>query len=320
MEHILTGIHVPLVTPFTADGTVARDALERLAHEVIDGGAAGVVALGTTGEPATLSADERRTVIDICARVCRERSATLMVGAGSNDTAASIEALRGLSAWPHTTAALTIVPYFTRPSEQGVVAHFTELAANSPVPLVIYNVPYRTGQAVGAATLRRLARLPGVIGVKQAVGSVDGDTVAFMADPPDGFAMLAGDDVFASPLLALGAAGAILASAHLCTGQYVDLVRTWHGGDVDRARRLGHRLATLSAALFAEPNPAVVKAVLHTQGRIPTPAVRLPLLPASPTATEMSLRHVEGLTTPVAAPGGPVQTYSTAASTSHSAR
>jgi 4-hydroxy-tetrahydrodipicolinate synthase len=295
MEHTLTGIHVPLITPFTADDRVAGDALERLAHEVIDAGAAGVVALGTTGEPATLSADERRTVVDICARVCRERSATLMVGAGSNDTAGSAEALRGLRAWPEVSAALTVVPYYTRPSEQGVIAHFTRLATESPVPLVIYHIPYRTGQVVTAATLRHLAGLPGVIGVKHAVGGIDADTVALMADRPEGFAVLAGDDIFTSPLLALGAAGAILASAHLCTAAFVELVRAWHSRDVDRARDLGHRLTALSAALFAEPNPAVVKAVLHAQSRIPTPAVRLPLLPASPAATTAALCHTDAL-------------------------
>ncbi|NJC86616.1 4-hydroxy-tetrahydrodipicolinate synthase [Planosporangium mesophilum] len=289
MRHILTGVHVPLVTPFAADGRVAGDALERLAYEVIDAGAAGVVALGTTGEPATLNADERRTVIDICARVCRERRAGLMIGAGSNDTAASVEALRGLNAWPEATAALTVVPYYSRPSERGVIAHFTRLAADSPVPLVIYHVPYRTGQAVGAGTLRHLVRLPGVIGIKYATGGIDADTVALMADRPAGFAVLAGDDAFVSPMLALGAAGGVLASAHLCTAAFVDLVHAWHSGDVDRARDLGHRLVALSAAAFAEPNPTVVKAVLHAQGRIPTPAVRLPLLPASAAATEAAL-------------------------------
>jgi 4-hydroxy-tetrahydrodipicolinate synthase len=298
MQHPLAGIHVPLVTPFTPDGQVACDALEKLAHQVIDAGAAGVVALGTTGESATLSTHERRSVIGICARVCRERSATLIVGATSNDTAASVEGLRGLRAWAEVAAALAVVPYFTRPSEQGVLAHFTRLAAESPVPLVIYNVPYRTGQVVGAATLRHLARLPRVIGVKHAVGSIDADTVALMADLPEGFAVLAGDDIFTSPLLALGAAGAILASAHLCTAQFVDLVRAWHGGDVDRARHLGHRLTALSTALFAEPNPAVVKAVLHAQARIPTPAVRLPLLPASRPATTAALRHANTLAEP----------------------
>jgi 4-hydroxy-tetrahydrodipicolinate synthase len=122
--------------------------------------------------------------------------------------------------------------------------------------------------------------VPGIIGVKHAVGAVDDVTVMMMAGRPAGFAVLAGDDMFASPLLALGAAGGILASAHLRTADFADLIAAWQAGRAAQARALGHRLAPLSAALFAEPNPAVIKGVLHAQGRIPSPAVRLPLLPA----------------------------------------
>ncbi len=280
MEASLRGLFVPLVTPFDDAGELALDALEKLAHDVVDSGAAGLVALGTTGEPATLSAAERRAVVDACARVCRERGAMLVVGAGSNDTAGSVHALEELAAWPEVSAALTVVPYYTRPSEEGVVAHFARLAAESPVPLVVYNIPYRTGRSLSLQTLLSLAGVPGIAGVKHAVGAVDQDTVLFMAAKPDGFAVLAGDDVFASPLLALGAAGGILASAHVRTREFADLVAAWQAGRTEQGRDLGHRLAPLSAALFAEPNPVVIKGVLHAQGRIPSPAVRLPLLPA----------------------------------------
>ena len=150
------------------------------------------------------------------------------------------------------------------------------------MPLIVYNVPYRTGKVVGWQTLRQLACLPGIAGVKHAVGSIDQDTVMLMANPPADFAVLAGDDVFASPLLALGAAGGILASAHLCTGEFAGLIGAWRSGQTSQARELGHLLTPLSAALFAEPNPTVIKGVLHAQGKIPSPAVRLPLLPAGP--------------------------------------
>lgn len=135
------------------------------------------------------------------------------------------------------------------------------------------------------------------------MGGVDEETVRLMADRPDGFAVLAGDDLFASPLLALGAAGAIMASAHVGTERYADLVSSWRAGEADRARPLGHRLARLSAALFAEPNPSVIKAVLHAQGHIPSPAVRLPLLPASPGATSAARRHIDELLTAVPSGG-----------------
>jgi 4-hydroxy-tetrahydrodipicolinate synthase len=280
MEGSLRGLYVPLITPFTAEGDLAPGALEELGHAVIGAGAAGLVALGTTGEPATLTAAERRAVLDICARVCRERGASLIAAAGSNDTARTVQALRDLAAWPEVSAALTVVPYYTRPSQDGVIAHFARLTADSPVPVIVYNVPYRTATSLGGRALRELARMPGIAGMKHAVGGVDHDTVMLMADRPEGFAVLAGDDMFASPLLALGAAGGILASAHLRTSEFAALIAAWHCGQADRARELGHRLAPLSAALFAEPNPAVIKGVLHARGVIPSPAVRLPLLPA----------------------------------------
>jgi 4-hydroxy-tetrahydrodipicolinate synthase len=291
----LSGLYVPLVTPFTPGGNLAPECLERLAHTVIDEGAAGVVALGTTGEPATLTAEERRTVLDICARVCRERSATLIAGAGSNDTRASALALAELRAWPEISAALTVVPYYTRPSEQGVIAHFTALASQSPVPLVVYNIPYRTGQAMGWRALRQLAGLPGIAGIKHAAGGVDSDTVMLMADLPGRFAVLGGDDVFVPALLALGAAGAIMAAANVCTGGYADMVRAWRANRADEGRALGNRLAGLSTALFAEPNPVVIKAVLHAQGRIPSPVVRLPLLAPSPDAARRAQTAAEAV-------------------------
>jgi 4-hydroxy-tetrahydrodipicolinate synthase len=285
---------VPLVTPFTADGELAVAALEKLAHAVLDGGAAGLVALGTTGEHATLTAAERVAVMDACARVSRERGVPLIAGAGSNDTASSTEAVRDLAHWPEVSAALTVVPYYSRPSEEGVVAHFTRLAAASPVPLIVYNVPYRTARPLSSQTLLRLASVPGIAGVKHAAGGIDQDTVALMAQRPADFAVLAGDDAFASPLLALGAAGGILASAHVCTGEFAALIAAWHSGQATQARDLGHRLVPLSAALFAEPNPVVIKAVLHAEGLIPSPMVRLPLLEASRASVSAALEVLRG--------------------------
>jgi 4-hydroxy-tetrahydrodipicolinate synthase len=218
--------------------------------------------------------------------VCRERSAPLVVGANTP------EALRALGDRPEVTAALTVVPPFVRPGEEGVLAHFARLAAAAPVPLVVYDIPYRTGQYLSVDALRRLAGIPGVAGLKYAPGGINADTVALLADPPAGLAVLGGDDVFVSPLLALGAHGGILASAHVATADFVALIAAWHTGDVAAARALGGRLGALSTALFAAPNPTVVKAVLHAQGRIPTPAVRLPLLPADPDLAAAALHHL----------------------------
>jgi 4-hydroxy-tetrahydrodipicolinate synthase len=276
----LQGIYVPLVTPFAEDGTVAEHPLAELAHSILENDAAGIVALGTTAEAATLDAAERRTVVDVCARVCRERGAPLIVGVGGNDTRGSVAALRELGDRPEVATALVPVPYYVRPGEDGVLAHFAALAAQTPVPLVVYHIPYRTGQELGVAALRRLAEDPMIAGVKYAAGGIDQDTVALLADPPAGFAVLAGDDAVLAPMLALGAAGGITATAHLCTRQFADLYAASRGGGIERVREAGNRLAMLVAALSSAPNPTVLKGVLHAAGRIPSAAVRLPLLPA----------------------------------------
>ncbi|MEU1537277.1 dihydrodipicolinate synthase family protein [Actinacidiphila glaucinigra] len=259
------GIHVPLITPFDEAGRVDAGALERLAHEVADGGVAGLVALGTTAEAAMLDEAEKAVVRETVGRVCRERGLWYTVGAGGTDTRRAAADLAGLDA----DAALVSVPSYVRPSQDGVVAHFDALARASAVPLVVYNIPYRTGLALTADTVRRIAAIDGIVGFKHAVGGIDQDTVLLVGEVP----LYAGDDVFAPALLALGAEGAIAASAHLATERWVELARSH-----DPAT--GQALARLAAALFAEPNPAVIKAVLHVQGRIPSPDVRLPLLPA----------------------------------------
>ncbi|MEU9377883.1 dihydrodipicolinate synthase family protein [Streptomyces sp. NPDC048255] len=291
----LEGIHVPLVTPFTPGGDIAAGALESLAHEVLDAGATGIVALGTTAEAAALDEAERDLVTDVCARVCAERGALLTVGAGASGTRAAEASLVRLARWPQARAALVTVPPFVRPSAAGVLAHFARLAAVSPVPLIVYHVPYRTGQSLDAAALRALGSLPGVAGVKYAGGGIGQDAVDLLGGLPEGFEVLAGDDAYLSPLLALGASGGILASAHLATARFAELAAAWRAGDVARARPLGHALARMSAAVFAEPNPSVVKGVLHAQGRIPSPDVRLPLLPASAAGVGAALERLAEL-------------------------
>jgi 4-hydroxy-tetrahydrodipicolinate synthase len=280
----LTGLYVPLITPFDGSGEVALGALETLARDVLGAGARGIVALGTTAEPSALTAAERHCVTGVAARVCREHGAALLVGA---HTPAELSALGDL---PGVAAALSVVPPFTRPGEAAVLAHFTRLAAASPVPLVVYDVPYRTGQYLSAGTLIQLGAVPGVAGLKYAPGGINADTITLLASPPAGLAILGGDDPFISPLLALGAHGGILASAHVATAAFARLAALWDAGQAAAAAALGHQLSALSVALFAEPNPAVIKAVLHAQGRIPTPAVRPPLLPAQPGSTAAALR------------------------------
>jgi len=274
----ISGLYVPLITPFDESGAVALGFLERLAHHVLDGGATGLVALGTSGEPFALSPSERAAVLDVVTGVARDRGAGLLVGANTHE---EVAALGG-------TPALTLVPPFVRPGEDAVVAYF----ASFPGPVLVYDIPYRTGQYLSVSALRRLAALPGVVGVKYSPGGINDDTIALLSDPPAGFAILGGEDAFIAPLLALGAHGGILVSAHLATSHFAAIVDAWLCGDVARARPLGRQLSRLSAALFAQPNPAVVKAVLHAQGLIPTPHVRPPLLPATPASTAAALALV----------------------------
>jgi 4-hydroxy-tetrahydrodipicolinate synthase len=281
-----SGLLVPVVTPFAADGRVDVDALERLADELLDAGASGIVALSTTAEPSALDGAERDAVVAACARVCGDRGADLVVGAGTNDTRTTVERHAALAGVPSVVASLAVVPYYVRPSEAGILAHFQAVAERSPVPLITYNIPYRTGRGLGAAALLELAVTDNVAGLKQAVGSLDADTLAVLAGKRDGFAVLGGDDAFLFPTMLMGGAGAIAASSHLQTERTVAMLAAGAAGDVAAGRPHAEALLGLVQALFAEPSPAVIKALLHAEGRIPTPSVRLPLVAASPAALE----------------------------------
>jgi 4-hydroxy-tetrahydrodipicolinate synthase len=181
---VVRGLHVPLVTPFDEDGAVDLAALERLAGEVLADGADGLVALATTAEASSLDERERDAVVAVCAGVAADRGAALMVGAGTNDTRTTIARHEALGAIEGVTASLAVVPYYVRPSEAAIVAHFLAVAARSPVPMVLYNIPYRTGAGLGAAALLELAGADGIVGVKQAVNGVDADTLELLARAP----------------------------------------------------------------------------------------------------------------------------------------
>lgn len=288
----LRGVYIPLITPFSADGSVAVDAVIRLCHEYLDAGATGIVPLGTTGESAALSADEKRAVIDACSAVCVERSAQLIVGAGTNNTASTVAAVQALAGTPALSAALVVVPYYVRPSEAGVVAHFRAVADASPVPVVLYNIAIRTGRNLSAAGVLEAANHPNIVGIKQAAAGLDVDTLELLAGAPEGFAVLGGEDPFLFPIVLMGGAGAICASAHVCTERFVAMIECGLAAKVDDGRAHAEALLPVVQACFAEPNPAVFKGVLHAQGRIPTPDVRLPLLNASDTAVQTALAAI----------------------------
>jgi 4-hydroxy-tetrahydrodipicolinate synthase len=292
-SRLLEGVYVPLITPFAPDGSVALDAVEQLCRDYLDAGCAGIVALGTTGESSALDAAEQRAVIDACARVCDERSAQLVVGAGSNSTAKTIAAVEALAGTPALAATLIVVPYYVRPSEAGIVAHYQAVATASPVPVVIYNIPIRTGRNLGPAGMLELAGHPNIAAVKQAVGAIDTDTLEILAGAPRDFSVLGGDDAFLLPTMFMGGAGTISAAAHLCTDRFVAMIECGLAGKVDDGRAHAEALLPMIQACYAEPNPAVFKAVLHAHGRIPTPDVRLPLVNASDASAQAALAAVE---------------------------
>jgi 4-hydroxy-tetrahydrodipicolinate synthase len=291
----LRGVYIPLITPFASDGSVAIDAVERLCHEYLQAGATGIVALGTTGESTALDSDEKRAVIAACASVCSERSADLIVGAGTNNTRSTIAAVRELAGTPALVATLIVVPYYVRPSEAGIVAHYQAVATESPVPVVIYNISARTGRHLSAAKVLELARTENFAGIKHAPASFDDDTLELLrlTNPVDGFAVLGGTDTFLFPLVLMGGTGTICATAHVCTARFVEMIECGLAGKVDEGRAHAGALLPVVQALFAEPNPAVFKGVLHAQGRIPTPDVRLPLTNASARSVEAALAAIQ---------------------------
>lgn len=289
---------VPVITPFDENGSVDEEALERHADDILAAGAAGIVAVATTGEATALDDDERSTVISICARVCAARDAVLIVGAGTYNTRETIARHEALADVAGVRASLAVVPYYVRPSEAAIVAHFQAVAERSPVPLIVYNIPYRTARGLGSAALLELAATDNVVGVKQAVGGIDADTLQVLADAPASFSVLGGDDVFLLPLILMGGAGAIAASANVATDHYAAMVDAGLAGDVGDGRRVAEALLPLTVALFAEPSPAVIKTVLHAKGEIPTPHVRMPLSDASPAAREQALAALDELARP----------------------
>jgi 4-hydroxy-tetrahydrodipicolinate synthase len=286
------GVYLPLITPLTADGAVDAPGLQSLAHHYLDAGLAGLVALGTTGEPATLAPEERRLVVEACAEACTERGAQLIVGPGTNNTSTTIVDVRSLAEVKGVTAALCVVPYYTRPSQAGVMAHFEAVADASPVPLLLYNIPYRTGLALESETILALAKHPNIVGVKQSV-PLDRGALRVLAEAPSDFAVLCGEDPYLFPATILGGAGAIAASAHFCTARVVEMIDAALAGNVGAGLARHEALLPVVESCFAEPSPTVIKGVLHARGLIASPAVRLPLLPATPVAVAASLTAID---------------------------
>ncbi|MFM2135801.1 MAG: hypothetical protein RL021_1201 [Bacteroidota bacterium] len=272
------GTGIALVTPFSKDGSVDYPSLKRLVEHCIRGKADYLVPLGTTGESVTLDKRERRSVVDFVVEVTDKR-VPIMMGLGGNNT---LEILRSFSDYDFRgiEAILSVSPYYNRPSQRGIYEHYKRLAAESPVPVMAYNVPSRTGSNMDAETTLELAHsVKNIIGIKEASGSVE-KAMAIISRRPKGFLVVSGDDALTLPLLAAGADGLISVIANAYPKEISSLVRHGLSGDFSRARQLHYGLWDITNAIFAEGNPTGIKGLLKIKG-ISSEHVRLPLVPAS---------------------------------------
>jgi 4-hydroxy-tetrahydrodipicolinate synthase len=269
---VFEGVLTALVTPFRG-GVVDERALGELVELQIASGVDGLVPCGSTGEAATLSHAEHRRVVEVVVSAARGR-VKVLAGTGSNSTSEAVELTR-YAKEAGADGALLISPYYNKPTQEGIVAHYAEVARLTAFPLVVYNIPVRTASNILPATLARLAEIEQVVGVKEACGSLD-QIAHVIASVPDDFSVLSGDDSLTLPLLAIGGRGVICTTSNVAPSEMVELVRAFRAGDVARARAVHYRLLPLFDALFSETNPIPVKAALSMRGLI-LEELRLPL-------------------------------------------
>jgi len=260
---VLRGAMTALVTPFSEDGTVDRKALEGMVRRQIDQGIHGLVPCGTTGEAATLSDDEHREVVEIVVRVAEGR-VPVIAGCGSNDTRRTLAAARR-AAEAGADALLVVTPYYNKPNRSGMIAHYEAVARATDLPVVVYNVPGRTGQNLGAGLTLELAGIQGVVAVKEASGDLD-QIASILAGRPDGFSVLSGDDPLVLPSMALGADGVISVVSNEAPGEMARLVASALDGDFAGSRAMHFRLLPLMRANFCESNPVPVKTAMAMLG------------------------------------------------------
>jgi 4-hydroxy-tetrahydrodipicolinate synthase len=275
------GAGVALVTPFAKEGALDEPALRRLVKRQVAAGIDVLVPCGTTGEAATMTEDEQLRVVEIT--LSESGGKPVLAGAGSNDTQAAISRSKAMAALG-VHGVLSVGPYYNKPTSEGFFRHFSAIADASPVPVVIYNVPGRTGSNIDAGTERRLAAHPNIAGVKEASGSL-GQMMEILRDRPTGFEVLSGDDVFTLAMMAHGAEGVISVAANQIPGPMHDLVAAAARGDFAGALRIHNRFLDLMNLNFVESNPIPVKASLALLG-LCEESFRLPLCPPKDTTRE----------------------------------
>ena len=287
MSNILfKGCGTALLTPFKADGSVDYDAFAASVDRQV---AAGVVPLGITGETPCLSDDERRRILDITRAHAAGRP--VVVGGGTNSLSGTLENMERLQG---ADAFLIVVPYYNKPTQEGLYAYFKAVAQASTKPIILYNVPGRTGANLAATTTLRLAReVPGIVAVKEASGNY-AQISEILRSAPEGFSVLSGNDDEILSLMATGAAGVVSVASNIAPWEMVALVRAMQAGDLSAARALHHRLSPLFKALFVESNPIPGKAAAARLGLMQD-VLRLPLVPASDATHALMARVLDEL-------------------------
>lgn len=265
-----------MVTPFDENGALDLDAVRRLARFLQEQGNDGLVVAGTTGESSTLSDDEK---LSLWAAAAEAVTIPVVAGTGSNDTAHSVHLTKEASDLG-VAGILAVCPYYNRPSQAGIEAHLRAMAAATELPLVIYDIPVRTGRKVSTTTLLHLAHdVPNVVGLKDAAGN-PGETANVVANAPDGFEVYSGDDSMTLPLLAVGAVGVIGVATHWTGPDHQQMLDCWHDGDVAGARLVNQRLLPSFAFETGDdaPNPLPTKVMMNLLG-VPVGQARLPMGP-----------------------------------------
>lgn len=282
MRTQFTGVGTALVTPFTRSGALDEAAVRRLGRRQVDAGVHFLAPCGTTGENPTLTPAERLRIIEILVDEAKGQ-VPILAGAGGYDTKQVMQlaadfAKRGVS------GLLSVTPYYNKPSQEGLFQHYKAIAESTPLPIIVYNVPGRTGVNVEVGTLARMAEIPNIVGVKEASGNVTQMCEIRRAVPPD-FIVLSGDDALTLPLMAVGGRGVISVASNEIPGDMVQMVEAAERNDFAAARAIHTRILPLMLVNFVEANPIPVKAAMAAMGLLEE-TYRLPMVPPQPPARE----------------------------------
>lgn len=284
-DHGLGRVLTAMVTPFDGGGAVDLEAARVLAQHLINHGSDGLVVVGTTGESPTLKDAEKRALIEAVAEVC-DGHASIVAGSSTYDTEHSVSLSRDAAA-AGADALLAVTPYYNRPSQAGIASHFKAIAESTDLPVILYNIPGRTGTLIEIETVVELSAHPNIVGIKDATGSL-ALTSRIIAETDEDFSVYSGDDVLTLPMLAIGGVGVISVASHVAGTLISEMIAAYLAGDVIAARATHLRLLRLFALLFSEPSPGPVKAACEVIGfNVGSP--RLPMQPASDDL-EMKLR------------------------------